>query len=213
MPTSLLSALHEDDQVNTFLLSQIGKISDTLNSPDFVEKPELHALVDTLSTIHHSGHASTVFSLLPTIRSSLKKHPLPLAQSRSVLAAVESIEPIQHQPILVFAKSGSDLFKSTNDSAEIVDTTTPSHLFPIPFSTGYKEGDIRAEMQQIYDQMTSLVPDRFPVERVTLSHPPKASNKSRHQLGRMKKKTRLEHQWTWRFYSTNRRFLQVRYGL
>ncbi|KAK2944268.1 hypothetical protein BLNAU_20803 [Blattamonas nauphoetae] len=235
--TSLSATRLEDDQTNTFLLSQIGKMYAILSKVDLrdvnQDDTKFTGRLKKLESILDNGTASEIFSFLPTIRSSLNQHPLPLAQSRPVLAAVESIEAIQLQPILVFAKTGSDLFKSKNqsaeivdtktpshlfpnesaeiidtktpshlfpnesaeiidtktpshlfpnESAEIIDTKTPSHLFPIPFSAGYKEGDIRAEMQQIYDQMTSLVPDRFPVERVTLSHPPKASNNDRRMI-------------------------------
>ncbi|KAK2957254.1 hypothetical protein BLNAU_7848 [Blattamonas nauphoetae] len=165
------------------ILSQIRKIEDIIRSINLEKHDRLRGLVSQLSSIQTSAQASTIFSLLPTIRSSLRRDPLPQDQStpnpkplssgqvKLLLAAIESIESVRPQPTLLFVKSGSDFFTSPNTFCiDGVDTTTESRHFPIAFSTGYKETDLREEMKDVFEPLTRLLPDHFPTRRPSLVH-------------------------------------------
>ncbi|KAK2963962.1 hypothetical protein BLNAU_1039 [Blattamonas nauphoetae] len=168
--TTTLSTEIADLQLETFLLSQIRMIESTLSSVDLENHDELQYLVCQLASIQTSDQTSIIFSLLPAIRSSLKEFQLD-APSKIVLKAVESIESFKHSPTLVFAKSGSDFFTSPNTTGlDGVDTTTESRAFPIAFSTGYKETDLREEMKDVFEPLTRLLPDDFPTGRPSLIH-------------------------------------------
>ncbi|KAK2944008.1 hypothetical protein BLNAU_21097 [Blattamonas nauphoetae] len=180
--TSLSTAIPDNHSI-TFLFSQIQKITNILNSVDLSDKPKLKEAVDILSTLEQPKPPNVVFSLLSEVRSSLEGFDLSSDQRDVILPAIESIEAIQQQPTLVFVKSGSDLFApSTEDPEFVVDTKTKAHLFPIPFSTGYKEGELREEMKLIYESLTDLLPDHFPKEHVSLSPPQDGQNKEQRDL-------------------------------
>ncbi|KAK2959419.1 hypothetical protein BLNAU_5728 [Blattamonas nauphoetae] len=218
--TTSFSPTHLDcNRFNTFIFSQFQKIKSTLtshytltlsslknleeqNTPNDPttkhtqtprdKKSQLQHIITTLRTIKCPKKVSAIFPLLPKIRSSLSQHPLPCEQSESVFTVIESIEAIQNQPTLVFVKSGSDFFTSTNTSSMdvistatqspssttnlsstdsssttdtlseiIIDTTTKSQPFPIPFSTGYKTMKLKEEMKDVFEPLTHLLPDRF----------------------------------------------------
>ncbi|KAK2960657.1 hypothetical protein BLNAU_4312 [Blattamonas nauphoetae] len=120
--TSLSTEVPDLRNDETFLLSQIRKIEGILSSVNLDKQDKIRAIVSQLSSIQTSEQASTIFSLLPTIRSSLRRDPLTQEQSsqnpkplssgqvKNLLAAVESIEAIQSRPTLVFVKSGSGFF-------------------------------------------------------------------------------------------------------
>ncbi|KAK2956399.1 hypothetical protein BLNAU_8622 [Blattamonas nauphoetae] len=153
----------------TFLLSQIRKIEVILTSIDLKNKPQfIKNLVSKLSSIQTSEQISVIFSLLPTIHSSLQQFHLSTDQNRAILRAIESIEANQPHPTLVFVKSGSAFLTSTNTSSVDVVDTTESRPFPIPFSTGYKETDLRTEMKDVFEPLTRLLPDHFPTGRPSL---------------------------------------------
>ncbi|KAK2957219.1 hypothetical protein BLNAU_7813 [Blattamonas nauphoetae] len=88
-----------------------------------------------------------------------------------LLSQIRKIEGVQPNPTLLFMKSGRDFFTSPNASClNGVDTTTKSLPFPITFSTGYKETDLREEMKQVFEPLTRLLPDNFPTGRPSLVH-------------------------------------------
>ncbi|KAK2957246.1 hypothetical protein BLNAU_7840 [Blattamonas nauphoetae] len=88
-----------------------------------------------------------------------------------LLSQIRTAEPVQPNPTLFFVKSGSDFFTSPNTFClDGVDTTTKSGAFPIAFSTGYKETDLREEMKQVFEPLTRLLPDHFPTRRPSLVH-------------------------------------------
>ncbi|KAK2949461.1 hypothetical protein BLNAU_15657 [Blattamonas nauphoetae] len=185
-PSTEIDDLSLDDEL---LLSPIRKIEGILRLVNLEKHDKFHDLVAQLSIIQTSQQASTIFSLLPTIRSSLKESEL-YTQSKSLLAAIESIETIRHQPTLVFVKSGNDFFTSTNTPRlDGVDTTTESHLFPIPFCTGYKEADLREEMKHIYTPLTRLLADHFPTGRPKLVHLEEIGNKGQRKTSSSKSET------------------------
>ncbi|KAK2950810.1 hypothetical protein BLNAU_14228 [Blattamonas nauphoetae] len=148
--------------------------------------------VDQLSTILAGQRTSSVISLLPEIRQYYRKFKLEDAEETDVQAAIKEIESIeairQQQPTLMFVKAGNDLFHPSSVDPEIVDPTTQNPkiivdretkapLFPIPFSTGYKVGELREEMKLIYEPLTELQPDHFKALRPTLSHSQAGPNK------------------------------------
>ncbi|KAK2954956.1 hypothetical protein BLNAU_10096 [Blattamonas nauphoetae] len=142
------------------LLTHIQKLEGILNSINLEENPQFQTVFHKLSVIQTSEHATSIFSLVPEIRSCLQAEPilpgpsslntdipqpgqssrkgtqLSSDQVRDLIAATESIEALRPQPTLVFVKSGSGFFASPNKSCvDVVDTKTESRAFPIPFST------------------------------------------------------------------------------
>ncbi|KAK2950345.1 hypothetical protein BLNAU_14756 [Blattamonas nauphoetae] len=204
--TSFLPGHRNRIQDNDDLRTQIGKITKILNTVDLSDHPQLKKIVDNLSDLDQSDHPSAVFSLLSEIRSSLEKFKLNKARKTVVLAALEAIESIvaiRQQPTLVFVKSGNVLFLPSTEDPKIVDQTTQNpkiivdretkaHLFPIPFSTGYKKGELREEMKQLYQPLTDLLPDNFPKEHVSLSPPQDGQNKEQKDLTPSRTETESE---------------------
>ncbi|KAK2957215.1 hypothetical protein BLNAU_7809 [Blattamonas nauphoetae] len=169
--TSLSTPLTDFRHDDNFILDQIRIITNILSKTVYEDKTQLPPLINTLSTIQPSQQKYRIFSLLPEIRSSLKKFNLSPRDDQDILKAIESIEPLRPQPTLLFVKSGSDFFTSPNASClDGVDTTTESLPFPIAFSTGYKETDLREEMKQVFEPLTRLLPDNFPTGRPSLVH-------------------------------------------
>ncbi|KAK2947505.1 hypothetical protein BLNAU_17591 [Blattamonas nauphoetae] len=170
--TTTLSTEKEDfHHHDRFLLSQIGEIQGILHKINLEKQGEHQDLISKLSSIQTSEQASTFFSLLPTIQSSLKDSTLSPDSYEVLLATVKSIEAVRLNPTLLFVKSGSDFFTSPNASClDGVDSTTESRAFPIAFSTGYKETDLREEMKQVFEPLTRLLPDCFPTGRPPLIH-------------------------------------------
>ncbi|KAK2950814.1 hypothetical protein BLNAU_14232 [Blattamonas nauphoetae] len=171
LPTAILDRQHSND----VLLTQLHKIITALEGFEKKKDDGMQNKVNQLSTILAGQQASSVISLLPEIRQFSRMFGLKGAAKSAVKTAIkeiESIEAIQQQPTLVFVKAGNDLFPPSTENPEfVVDTKTKAHLFPIPFSTGYKEGELREEMKLIYKPLTELQPDHFPKEHVSLSHP------------------------------------------
>ncbi|KAK2947501.1 hypothetical protein BLNAU_17587 [Blattamonas nauphoetae] len=198
--TSLSTEIADLPLDEPFLLSQIRKIEDILSSVDLEKHDRLRDLLSQLSSIQTSEQASTIFSLLPTIRSSFRRDPLPpqqtspnrkplsVQQVRDVLTTIESIEAIRLNPTLFFVKSGSDFFTSSNMSClDGVDTTTESRAFPIAFSTEYKETDLREELKQVFEPLTRLLPDDFPTGRPSLMHVDNEGNQKQRNASSSKK--------------------------
>ncbi|KAK2944830.1 hypothetical protein BLNAU_20227 [Blattamonas nauphoetae] len=220
--TSLSTDFPHHQHDGTFLLSQIRKIENILTSLNLEEKPAMRALVSKLSAIEQPEQASAVFPLLPTIRLSLRRDPLPRSryfrqrkplssdQMKELLTAIKSIESAAQQPILVFARAGSDFFKPTNRPSEfILDTETESRPFPIPFSTTYKEMELQEEMKQVFKPLTQLLPTRFLEGRPELTPPqnqPKmeqgetssSKDESENVIGRTTNATILDLAKTWK---------------
>ncbi|KAK2958345.1 hypothetical protein BLNAU_6615 [Blattamonas nauphoetae] len=167
--TSLSTVIQDNRHDTTFILSQIRKIENILTSLNLEENPDILALVTKLSALKEHQQAFTVFSHLPEIQSCSQSRQLSSDQRDVIRTTIESIEAIQQQPTLVFVKSGSDFFPPSTEDPEFVDIKTEAYLFPIPFSTGYKEGELREELKQIYEPLTQLLPKRFPTGRPSLS--------------------------------------------
>ncbi|KAK2943990.1 hypothetical protein BLNAU_21079 [Blattamonas nauphoetae] len=165
-----------DDKPEGPEIEKVGGSQKTSNKPKKEKYKGLQTILDKLSDILKEEQASSVLSELPELRSSPRKFKLNRVQRDIVnpdIEAIESIEAIRQQPTLVFMKSGSDfLAPSTKEPKFVVDLKTEAHLFPIPFSTGYKEGELREEMKQIYEPLTQLLPEHFPKEHVSHSPPP-----------------------------------------
>ncbi|KAK2957217.1 hypothetical protein BLNAU_7811 [Blattamonas nauphoetae] len=129
--------------------------------------PQVESLSLFTSFIHRlfdDAFIAVTTSLSTEIPDLPLDEPFPLSQIRT-------IEDIQPNPTLLFVKSGSDFFTSPNTSClDGVDTTTESRAFPIAFSTGYKETDLREEMKQVFEPLTRLLPDHFPTGRPKLVH-------------------------------------------
>ncbi|KAK2957222.1 hypothetical protein BLNAU_7816 [Blattamonas nauphoetae] len=167
--TSLSTAIPDFHYDDGFILNQIGIIVDILSQDKFTKNDKVKNLIQELKPIQTLDNAFSIFSLLPKIRLSLKKITFTPDERQLMQDAIESFEQVRPQPTLFFVKSGSDFFTSQNPpSLGGVDMTIQSHSFPIPFSTGYKETDLREEMKQVFEPLTRLLPNNFPTGRPSI---------------------------------------------
>ncbi|KAK2955042.1 hypothetical protein BLNAU_9973 [Blattamonas nauphoetae] len=133
---------------------------------------------DLLSTIVDPKHESVEKRLEGVILDThpLFSHPSPQSDRLSTNTPSHS-----HSPEACWQRSNRSNQSNTSRFSSLPKLGVISSLQrtnqPIPFNAGYKEGDIRTEMQQIYELLTSLVPDHFAQENKTLSHPPKGKER------------------------------------
>ncbi|KAK2950336.1 hypothetical protein BLNAU_14747 [Blattamonas nauphoetae] len=169
------------DKLEGLKIQNDGESQKTHIKPSIGKYKGLEDKVTTLSNILTQKQASSVISLLPEIQDYPRIFQLSNVQRGVIQPAIEEIESIEaigQQPTLVFVKAGNDILPPSTDKPQIiVDRKTKAHHFPIPFSTGYKEGELREEMKQIYESLTDLLPKRFTKEHLSLSPPLDEPNK------------------------------------
>ncbi|KAK2944005.1 hypothetical protein BLNAU_21094 [Blattamonas nauphoetae] len=177
-----------------------GESQKTHIKPSIGKDKGLEDEVNRLSKIYAEKRVSSVISLLPEIRQYYQKFGLEDAEKSVVQTAINEIESMeanrQKTPTLVFVKSGSDfLAQSTENPEFVVDTKTEAHPFPFPFSTGYKEGELRKEMKQIYEALSDFLPKHFPKDHVSPSPPQDGPNKGQkdHSLSKTETDNRIGH--------------------